>query len=174
MTIMHRYFKCKEILEGWHEPNQELGAWIYLWLRLSQIRELDWQRHFNTKPRELGHALSELTKVMGGKFREMRDKKEQDVLIASQSLIRMTLTCLGMGKGNAHEIRDGILKILHRFKIKQVPGRFYEQWHQKLHNNTTYDDVGICEAVIAFLRSGGDSKVYWEVLGKYKITKERL
>lgn len=42
MTLMHRYFKCKEILEGWHEPNIELGSWIFLWLRLSQIRELDW------------------------------------------------------------------------------------------------------------------------------------
>lgn len=34
--------------------------------------------------------------------------------------------------------------------------------------------MGICEAVIAFLRSGGDSKKYWEVLDKYNITKERL
>ena len=86
----------------------------------------------------------------------------------------MSMGCIGMGKGNAQEIRDGILKILHRFKIKQVPGRFYEQWHQKLHNNTTYDDVGICEAVIEFLKSGGNSKVYWDVLAKYKITKQRL
>lgn len=30
----------------------------------------------------------------------------------------MSMGCIGMGKGNAQEIRDGILKILHRFKIK--------------------------------------------------------
>lgn len=28
--------------------------------------------------------------------------------------------------------------------------------------------------MIAFLRSGGDSAKYWEVLHSYKITKERL
>jgi alpha-glucan,water dikinase len=26
-----------------------------------------------------------------------------------------------------------------------------EEWHQKLHNNTTPDDVPICSAYIAFL-----------------------
>lgn len=26
-----------------------------------------------------------------------------------------------------------------------------EEWHQKLHNNTTPDDVPICQAYIAFL-----------------------
>ena len=79
-----------------------------------------------------------------------------------------------MGKGNAQEIRDGILRIQHRFGIRETNDHFYEQWHQKLHNNTTYDDVGICEAVVEFLKSGGNVAKYWEVLGRYKITKERL
>ena len=86
----------------------------------------------------------------------------------------MAMSCMGMGKGNGQEIRDGILRIQHRFHIKETNDHFYEQWHQKLHNNTTYDDVGICEAVVAFLRSGGNTKVYWEVLTKHKITRERL
>ena len=32
---------------------------------------------------------------------------------------------------------------------------FLEQWHQKLHTNTTPDDVIICEAYLAFLERCG-------------------
>lgn len=39
-----------------------------------------------------------------------------------------------------------------------------QDWHQKLHNNTTPDDVTICEAYIAFLERGGDNGVYWKIL----------
>jgi hypothetical protein len=41
-------------------------------------------------------------------------------------------------------------------QIKEVKGTWMEEWHQKLHNNTTPDDVPICEAYLAFLASGGD------------------
>jgi len=30
-----------------------------------------------------------------------------------------------------------------------------EEWHQKLHNNTTPDDVPICQAYLAFLQVSG-------------------
>eukprot|EP00746_Dinoflagellata_sp_MGD_P056908 gnl/MRDRNA2_/MRDRNA2_245557_c0_seq1.p1 gnl/MRDRNA2_/MRDRNA2_245557_c0~~gnl/MRDRNA2_/MRDRNA2_245557_c0_seq1.p1 ORF type:complete len:127 (-),score=28.04 gnl/MRDRNA2_/MRDRNA2_245557_c0_seq1:1-381(-) len=63
---------------------------------------------------------------------------------------------------------------MHRNKIPESAGHFYEQWHQKLHNNTTPDDVGICKALLAFLRSDGDMSVYWKVLHDHGITKERL
>ena len=39
-----------------------------------------------------------------------------------------------------------------------------EQWHQKLHNNTTPDDVAICEAYLNFLAGGGDAGAYWATL----------
>jgi alpha-glucan,water dikinase len=39
-----------------------------------------------------------------------------------------------------------------------------EQWHQKLHNNTTPDDVAICEAYLNFLDGGGDAGAYWATL----------
>ena len=48
-----------------------------------------------------------------------------------------------------------------------------EQWHQKLHNNTTPADIGICRAIIAYLKSGGDLGIYWKVLAEHDITKER-
>ena len=36
-----------------------------------------------------------------------------------------------------------------------------EEWHQKLHNNTSPDDVEICEALLAMLRAGCDPAAYW-------------
>ena len=39
-----------------------------------------------------------------------------------------------------------------------------EQWHQKLHNNTSPDDVAICEALLAYLAADLDIKAYWDTL----------
>ena len=46
-------------------------------------------------------------------------------------------------------VRDEILNIMHRNNIGEKRGTWMEDWHQKLHNNTTPDDVAICEAFIA-------------------------
>ena len=61
-------------------------------------------------------------------------------------------------------VRDEILNIMHRNHIGEKRGTWMEDWHQKLHNNTTPDDVAICEAFIAFLKSNGDNGAYWSVL----------
>eukprot|EP00878_Enallax_costatus_P041242 GHUV01047861.1.p1 GENE.GHUV01047861.1~~GHUV01047861.1.p1 ORF type:complete len:153 (-),score=22.86 GHUV01047861.1:22-480(-) len=51
---------------------------------------------------------------------------------------------------------------------------FLEQWHQKLHQNTTPEDVTICEAYLAFLHSGNHDD-YWRVLwDNGRMTKEYL
>ena len=39
-----------------------------------------------------------------------------------------------------------------------------EEWHQKLHNNTSPDDVVICQALIAMLQEGLDVRAYWRTL----------
>jgi alpha-glucan,water dikinase len=71
-------------------------------------------------------------------------------------------------------VRDEILTIMHRHHIKEIAGHFLEQWHQKLHNNTTPDDVVLCEAYCAFLESGGSREVFYERLQKGGVTRERL
>ena len=43
-------------------------------------------------------------------------------------------------------------------------GGMMEEWHQKLHNNTSPDDVVICEALLAYLESDLDVGKYWERL----------
>lgn len=87
-------------------------------------------------------------------------------------LIRGILNSFGRGGDNGQRIRDGILEIMHRHKIPRR-GSHIEQWHQKLHNNTTPDDIGICEAMIAFNQTN-DMNKYWEVLSHHGISKERL
>ena len=73
------------------------------------------------------------------------------------------LTTVGRG-GDGQRIRDEILHIMHRNHIPETKGLWMEQWHQKLHNNTTPDDVPICEAYIAFLEANGNKEAYWRVL----------
>jgi alpha-glucan,water dikinase len=39
-----------------------------------------------------------------------------------------------------------------------------EEWHQKLHNNTSPDDVAICQALLDYIASGLDISAYWGTL----------
>ncbi len=44
-----------------------------------------------------------------------------------------------------------------------IEDHFLEQWHQKLHTNTTPADIAICESYIDFLHSG-DGGHFWHSL----------
>ena len=44
-----------------------------------------------------------------------------------------------------------------------------EEWHQKLHNNTSPDDVIICQALLDYIDSGLDVTAYWATL---KVTDD--
>jgi len=127
------------------QNNIEGQALLYVWLRFSAIRQLTWQRKYNTKPRKLAHAQDRLTHKLAQIYRNQS---------GSRPLVRLTLATVGRG-GEGQRIRDEILNIMHRHHLKEVSGHFLEEWHQKLHNNTTPDDVVICEAYLEFLRSNG-------------------
>jgi alpha-glucan,water dikinase len=62
---------------------------------------------------------------------------------------------------------------MHKNKIPERQPSFYEEWHQKLHNNTTPDDIIICEALLKYLNTGDMSK-YWAHLNGNGVTKERM
>ena len=54
---------------------------------------------------------------------------------------------------NGIYIRLGILQIMRENGIKEghrpgIEDAFIQQWHQKLHSNTTVDDIYICEAYL--------------------------
>src|SRR6266516_4584934 len=162
-TLMHRFNLCHDLIDE-VRGQREGWATLFVWLRFSAIRQLDWQRNFNTKPRELSHAQDRLSLRLAAAF----PRQPQ-----SRDLIRLMLTCVGRGD-EGQRIRDEILQIMHRHHIKEVAGRFLEEWHQKLHNNTTPDDIVICEAYLAFLRSNGDVDRFYETLLAGGVTKERL
>src|SRR5262249_2971533 len=58
-TLMHRFNLCYDLIDR-VRGQREGWATLFVWLRYSAIRQLDWQRNFNTKPRELTHAQDRL------------------------------------------------------------------------------------------------------------------
>ena len=162
-TLMHRFNLCHELMD---EVREARAGWVtlFVWLRFSAIRQLTWQRNYNTKPKELSHAQDRLTLKLAALWRQQPGNRD---------LIRHALAGVGRG-GDGQRIRDEILQIMHRHHIKEVGGTWMEQWHQKLHNNTTPDDIVICEAYLAFLQHHGDLNRYFETLAAGGVTKERL
>jgi alpha-glucan,water dikinase len=47
-----------------------------------------------------------------------------------------------------------------------VQGGMMEEWHQKLHNNSSPDDLVICQALLDYLAADQDISVYWGSLAK--------
>ncbi len=162
-TLMHRFDLCRDLLDRVRGDADGL-ALLAVWLRFSALRQLDWQRNFNTKPRELAHALNRLT----GRLAETYAREPE-----ARALVRLMFASLGRG-GEGQRIRDEILEIMHRHHVKEVSGHFLEEWHQKLHNNTTPDDIVICEAYLEFLRSRGDQDVFYRTLREGGVSRERL
>jgi alpha-glucan,water dikinase len=172
-TLMHRFDLCHELLDRVEPPpsisapydSASAGlALLFVWLRFSAIRQLDWQRNYNTKPRELAHAQDRLTLKLAHRFAHQRGERPW---------LRLMFTTVGRG-GEGQRVRDEVLNIMHRHHIKEVSGHFMEEWHQKLHNNTTPDDVVICEAYLAFLRSNGDRATFYRTLEGGGVTRARL
>ena len=162
-TLMHRFNLCYDLLDRVRN-NPEGRALLYVWLRFSAIRQLTWQRNYNTQPRELAHAQDRLTQKLAEVYRTEP---------ATRPLVRLTLATVGPG-GEGQRIRDEILNIMHRRHLKEVSGHFLEEWHQKLHNNTTPDDIVICEAYLEFLRRNGNLAAFYQNLGAGGVTRQRL
>ncbi len=164
-TLMHRFNLCFDLRDQ-IAPDDVTGlALLVVWLRFSALRQLDWQRNYNTKPRELSHSMNRLTLKLANRYSSSPPE--------AQAMIRLIMTTLGRG-GPGQRIRDGVLEIMHRHHIKEVSGHFMEEWHQKLHNNTTPDDIVICEALLEFFRTDGDLDRFYERLNEGGVTKERL
>ena len=165
-TLMHRFNLCHDLLDKARNDEDAL-ALLFVWLRYSAIRQLDWQRRYNTKPRELSHAQERLTMRLANVWRS------QPSASLCRFWVRQMLTTLGRG-GDGQRVRDEILHIMHRNGIKESAGHFIEEWHQKLHNNTTPDDVVICQAYLDFMRSNGDPDVFYRTLEQGGVTRARL
>ena len=145
-----------------------LGA-VALWLRLSALRLLRWNVNYNVKPREISAASD----ALGGALAAILSAAAQPPPPSARGAALLALVAAGRGGegGAGQRVRDEILAIQHRTGLK---GGMVEQWHQKLHNNSSPDDVVICRALLAYVRSGRDEAAYWRALEAGGVTRQRL
>ena len=153
--LMFRYQKVRDAIFQLDIDDPKECVWIYLWLRYSFRRLLEWQRHYNTPPKDLQWSMHCLTFEITKRFSDMikKGRNDKEFVIPPSVFLRESLVMCGKGRSNGQLIRDEILNIFHKFKISEKIDSFYEQWHQKLHNNTTPDDIVICQALVNFLRT---------------------
>ncbi|KAG9449919.1 hypothetical protein H6P81_009884 [Aristolochia fimbriata] len=163
-SFMHRFNIAADLTE-WAKDFGELGlAGLLVWMRFMATRQLTWNKNYNVKPREISKAQDRFTDLL------------QDLYTSSPQyceILRMIMSTVGRGgEGDVGQrIRDEILVIQRNNDCK---GAMMEEWHQKLHNNTSPDDVVICQALIDYIKSDFNIDVYWGTLKSNGITKERL
>lgn len=147
-------------------------GFILAWLRLSSMRLLPWYKGSNYQSKDAAHAQKVLAQKMADLSCSAKDP-------SCRLFSRISLSTLPRGGGNGDDIRMGILHIMRENGIREGhrPGiecNFLESWHQKLHTNTTPEDITICEAYLAFLNSG-DMNEFWRVAWENgRITPESL
>ncbi|GBG63702.1 hypothetical protein CBR_g39013 [Chara braunii] len=163
-SLMHRFNLAAGFLQAAKSEGELALAAVFIWLRFMATRQLIWNKNYNVKPRELSAAQDRLTDGLQQLFVEQPHFRE---------LARMMLSTVGRGgQGDVGQrIRDEILVIQQNNSCK---GGMMEEWHQKLHNNTTPDDVVICQALIDFINSGFQMDAYWKTLNSNGVTRERL
>ncbi|CAI5512548.1 unnamed protein product [Closterium sp. Naga37s-1] len=163
-SLMHRFNLGTQVLDK-AKSQGELGlAAVFVWFRFMASRQLVWNKNYNVKPREISVAQDRFTTVLEEIFRSSPSLRE---------LTRMIMMTVGRGgQGDVGQrIRDEILVIQSKNHCK---GGMMEEWHQKLHNNTSPDDVVICQALIDYLNSDFNIDVYWRTLNSNGVTHERL
>jgi len=165
-SLMHRYNAAYELVELAMKADRPEKALVpvLVWLRFSAARHLVWNRNYNVKPREISAAQDRLNTLLAHLHTLRPDMR---------GLLSAAMAAVGRGgKGEVGQrIRDEILIVQQRNNCK---GGMMEEWHQKLHNNTSPDDVVICQALIDYIKADCDISAYWATLKASNITAERL
>ncbi|KAG5541915.1 hypothetical protein RHGRI_021667 [Rhododendron griersonianum] len=163
-SLMHRFNIATELTERCKNKG-ELGLiGMLVWLRFMACRQLTWNKNYNVKPREISEAQERFTNLLQRIYLDQPNVRE---------ILRLIMLCIGRGgKGDVGQrIRDEILVLQRNNDCK---GGMMEEWHQKLHNNSSPDDVIICEALLNYVRSGFKIDVYWQTLNANGLTKDIL
>ena len=163
-SLMHRYKAGADLLPGCLSDGEAGMVAVAVWFRFMAVRQLVWNNDYNIKPREISAAQLKCTEQLA---RIHRDEP------ALRDVTRLIMATIGRGGDGdvGQRIRDEILAIQQANNCK---GGMMEEWHQKLHNNTSPDDVPICEALLLFIASDCDINVYWEHLHANGIDAERM
>ncbi|KVH97811.1 ATP-grasp fold, subdomain 1, partial [Cynara cardunculus var. scolymus] len=150
-SFMHRFNIAADLVEEAMDADDLGLAGILVWMRFMATRQLTWNKNYNVKPREISQAQDRLIDLLQNVYRTYPQYSE---------LLRMIMSTVGRGgEGD---------------KNNKCKGGMMEEWHQKLHNNTSPDDVVICQALINYIKSDLDISEYWNTLTTNGITKERL
>ncbi|KAK2659965.1 hypothetical protein Ddye_006498 [Dipteronia dyeriana] len=163
-SLMHRFNIATELTERCKDEG-ELGLiGILVWLRFMACRHLTWNNNFNVKPREISEAQDKFTNLLQKIFLSQSNDRET---------VRLMMTFVGRGgQGDiGQKIRDEILVLQRNHDCKTG---MMEEWHQKLHNNTSPDDVIICEALLNYVKCGFKIDAYWHTLNTNGFTKKKL
>ncbi|KAK1302683.1 hypothetical protein QJS10_CPB12g00089 [Acorus calamus] len=163
-SLMHRFNIAADLIEKSRDDG-ELGlAGILVWMRFMATRQLTWNRNYNVTSREISKAQDRLTGLLQNIYKASPQYRE---------ILRMIMPTIGRGGigGVGQCIHDEIVAIQRNCDCK---GGMMEEWHQKLHNNTSPDDVVICQALLNYINSDFDIRSYWNTLESNGITKERL
>lgn len=163
-SLMHRFNIATELTEAC-KAEGELGLiGILVWFRFMACRHLTWNKNYNVKPREISEAQDNFTNLLQRIYLNQPNGRE---------IVRLVMTCVGRGgQGDVGQrIRDEILVLQRNNDCKTG---MMEEWHQKLHNNSSPDDVIICEALLNYVRSGFRIDVYWQTLNANGLTKGKL
>nr|XP_009417659.1 PREDICTED: alpha-glucan water dikinase 2 isoform X1 [Musa acuminata subsp. malaccensis]XP_018674023.1 PREDICTED: alpha-glucan water dikinase 2 isoform X1 [Musa acuminata subsp. malaccensis] len=163
-SLMHRFNIATELMERCRHE-RELGLiGMLVWLRFMACRELCWNKNYNVKPREISAAQDKFTDLLQRTYQDQKDDREN---------LRLIMATVGRGgQGDVGQrIRDEIL-ILQR--NNDCKGGMMEEWHQKLHNNSSPDDVIICQALLDYVKSNFDISIYWRTLNSNGLTKAIL
>ncbi|XP_027354124.1 alpha-glucan water dikinase 2 isoform X2 [Abrus precatorius] len=163
-SLMHRFNIATELTDRCKSEG-ELGLiGILVWIRFMACRHLKWNKNFNVKPREISEAQDRFTNLLQIIYLNQPSNRE---------IVRLILMCVGPGgQGDAGQrIRDEILLVQRNNDCKTG---MMEEWHQKLHNNSSPDDVIICEALLNYVRCGFRVDVYWKTLNANGLTREKL
>ncbi|KAJ6799293.1 alpha-glucan water dikinase, chloroplastic isoform X2 [Iris pallida] len=163
-SFMHRFNIAADLIKQAKDGGNLGLSGILVWMRFMATRQLVWNKNYNVKPREISQAQDRLTSLLQDVYKSYPHYRE---------LIRMIMSTVGRGgEGDVGQrIRDEILVIQRNNDCK---GGMMEEWHQKLHNNTSPDDVIICQALIDYINDDFNINTYWDTLHKNGITKERL
>ncbi|XP_031495400.1 alpha-glucan water dikinase 2 [Nymphaea colorata] len=163
-SLMHRFNIATELTQRAIKEG-ELGLiGILVWLRFMATRQLTWNKNYNVKPREISASQDRLTDLLQRIYADRVELRE---------IVRLIMSSVGRGgQGDVGQrIRDEILVLQRKNGCK---GGMMEEWHQKLHNNTSPDDVIICQALLDCVKADFKIDVYWRTLNANGITKQRL
>ncbi|XP_043712180.1 alpha-glucan water dikinase 2 isoform X2 [Telopea speciosissima] len=163
-SLMHRFDIATELTERCQSEG-ELGLiGVFVWLRFMACRQLTWNKNYNVKPREISAAQDKFTSFLGKIYLNQPNDRE---------IVRLMLASIGRGgQGEVGQrIRDEILLLQRNNDCKSG---MMEEWHQKLHNNSSPDDVIICQALLDYARCNFKIDVYWRTLNSNGLTRDIL